>query len=199
MVIHVALLRQKLSGVSPDPRGYLDVLDEQIRRLDRVIQGFLKFTRPEELQLDTVSLDEVLQESLRLVSGDVEKSGIRLETDIPADLPPIHGDRELLQQGFLNLILNAKEAMPDGGVLRVVARECEGELVEIEIEDSGLGISQEELPKIFDLYYTTKETGSGIGLSLVYRIIQLHDGEVKVDSILGTGTRFTIKLPEVRG
>ena len=199
MVIHVALLRQKLSGVSPDPRGYLDVLDEQIRRLDSVIQGFLKFTRPEELQLDAIPLDEVLQESLLLVSGDVEKNGIRLETDIPEDLPLIHGDRELLQQGFLNLMLNAKEAMPDGGMLKVAARESGDEHVEIEIEDSGVGISQEELPKIFDLYYTTKEAGSGIGLSLVYRIIQLHDGEVNVDSIPGEGTRFTIKLPEVRG
>ncbi len=199
MVIHVALLRQKLSEASPGARGYLDVLDEQIRRLDRVIQGFLKFTRPEELQLDSVPLEEVLQEVLRLVSGDVEKTGIRFVTDIPADLPPIHGDRELLQQAFLNLMLNAKEAMPDGGMLKVTARQSSDEHVEIEIGDSGCGISNEALPKIFDLYYTTKDAGSGIGLSLVYRIIQLHDGDVDVDSTPGEGTRFTIKLPEVRG
>lgn len=199
MVIHVALLRQKLSDVAPDARGYLDVLDEQIRRLDRVIQGFLKFTRPEELQLDSVPMDEVLGEVTRLVSGEVEENGIRLLVEMPEDLPPIHGDRELLQQAFLNLLLNAKEAMPDGGTLKVTTRQSSDEHVEIEIEDNGCGISNEELPKVFDLYYTTKESGSGIGLSLVYRIIQLHDGEVDVDSTPGEGTRFTIKLPEVRG
>jgi signal transduction histidine kinase len=197
MVIHVALLRQRLE--SAEARGYLDVLDEQIRRLDRVIQGFLKFTRPEELHLDAVLLEEVLKGVLRLVSGEVEKNGIRLITDIPTELPPVHGDRELLQQAFLNLMLNAKEAMPEGGDLRVSTRRSTDGHVEIEVEDTGVGIPPDALPKIFDLYYTTREGGSGIGLSLVYRIIQLHDGEVKVDSTPGEGTRFTIKLPEVRG
>jgi PAS domain S-box-containing protein len=199
MVIHVALLRQKLETTAPEAGGYLDVLDEQIRRLDRVIQGFLKFSRPEELHLDSVGLDEMLQEVLRLVSGNAENNGIRLVTDIPTDLPPVHGDRELLQQAFLNLMLNATEAMPGGGTLRVVGQRSTDGHVEIEVEDSGVGIPPDELPRIFDLYYTTKEAGSGIGLSLVYRIIQLHDGDVKVDSTPGKGTRFTIKLPEVRG
>lgn len=199
MVIHVALLRQKLARVTPEARGHLDVLDEQIRRLDRVIQGFLKFTRPEELQLDAVSLSEVLHESLKLVSGDAEKNGVRLNSDIPRDLPLVHGDRELLQQAFLNVLLNAKEAMPGGGVLNVAARGSADGHVRVDIEDTGVGIPPAELPKIFDLYYTSKEAGSGIGLSVVYRIVQLHDGEVAVDSTPGEGTRFTITLPGVRG
>jgi PAS domain S-box-containing protein len=199
MVIHVALLRQKLESVAPDARGYLDVLDEQIRRLDRVIQGFLKFTRPEELHLDAVPLEGVLKEVLQLVSGEAQKNGIRVVREIPSDLPPVHGDRELLQQAFLNLMLNAKDAMPGGGTLKVAAQRSIDGYVEIEVEDNGVGISNSELPKIFDLYYTTKEAGSGIGLSLVYRIIQLHDGEVEVHSTPKLGTRFTIKLPEVRG
>ncbi len=199
MVIHVALLRQKLADSGPEAQGHLDVLDEEIRRLDRVIQGFLKFTRPEELQIDDVPLGEVLKEVLRLVSGEAGKNGIQVETDILDDLPPVHGDRELLQQAFLNLMLNACEAMPEGGRLGVVTRRSDDRFVEVEIQDSGLGIAAEELPKIFDLYYTTKSGGSGIGLSLVYRIVQLHDGEVAVDSTQGTGSRFTIKLPEVQG
>ncbi len=197
MVIHVALLRQKMTEASPDASGNLDVLDEQIRRLDRVIQGFLKFTRPEELQLDSISLGDFLRGVLQLVSGEAEMNGIRVETEFPDDLPPVYGDRELLQQAFLNLMLNAREAMPDGGTLRVVSRRSDGSRIQIDIEDSGVGIPQEEIPKIFDLYYTTKERGSGIGLSLVYRIIQLHDGEIGVDSTPGRGTRFTIMLPEV--
>ncbi len=135
------------------------MLDEQIRRLDRVIQGFLKFTRPEELQLDSMPLEEFLREVLQLVSGEAEKNGIRVVTEFPSDLPPVYGDRELLQQAFLNLMLNAREAMPGGGTLRVVARRSDESRIQIDIEDSGVGIPQEELPKIFDLYYTTKERG----------------------------------------
>ncbi len=199
MVIHVALLRQKLGDAGPEARGYLDVLDEEIRRLDRVVQGFLTFTRPEELQLDYVRLDEVIKEVLRLVSGEAGKKGIEIETDIPDDLPPVYGDRELLQQAFLNLMLNACEAMPEGGRLGVMTRRGDERQVEVDIQDSGLGIVAEEIPKIFDLYYTTKDGGSGIGLSLVYRIVQLHDGNVEVNSTQGGGSRFTIKLPEVQG
>ncbi len=197
MVIHVALLRQKLKKAGPEAEGYLDVLEEEIRRLDGVIQGFLKFTRPEELQLEAVTVEEILGEASRLLVGEAERKGIHLETEIAASLPSVYGDRELLQQAFLNLMINACEAMPDGGELRVTAsRPAEGR-VELDIEDSGVGIEPDEIPKIFDLYYTTKSRGSGIGLSMVYRIVQLHDGEVKVSSTPGQGTRFTVTLPEV--
>ena len=134
-----------------------------------------------------------------MLVGEAEKKGIRLETKIAASLPAVYGDRELLQQAFLNLMLNACEAMPDGGELRVTAsRPAEGR-VELDVEDSGVGIEPDELPKIFDLYYTTKGRGSGIGLSMVYRIVQLHDGDVKVSSTPGQGTHFTVTLPEVVG
>ena len=199
MVIHVALLRQKLEKAGPEAKGYLDVLEEEIRRLDGVIQGFLKFTRPEELQIEAVTVEEIVGEATRLLVGEAEKKGIRLETKIAASLPAVYGDRELLQQAFLNLMLNACEAMPDGGELRVTAsRPAEGR-VELDVEDSGVGIEPDELPKIFDLYYTTKGRGSGIGLSMVYRIVQLHDGDVKVSSTPGQGTHFTVTLPEVVG
>ena len=197
MVIHVALLRQKLEKAGPEARGYLDVLEEEIRRLDRVIQGFLKFTRPEELQLEAIPIEEVLGEATRLLAGEVERSGILMETEIAPDLPRIYGDRELLQQAVLNLMLNACEAMPEGGELRLTASRREEGRVVLDIQDSGIGIETEEIPKIFDLYYTTKSRGSGIGLSMVYRIIQLHGGDVTVDSTPGQGARFTITLPEV--
>jgi signal transduction histidine kinase len=129
--------------------------------------------------------------------GEVEKNGIRLETRIPPNLPEVYGDRELLQQALLNLMINACEAMPGGGELRLIASRPEEGRIGLDIEDTGVGIAPEELPKIFDLYYTTKSRGSGIGLSMVYRIIQLHGGEVTVSSTPGQGTRFTITLPEV--
>ena len=197
MVIHVELLRQKLGREGPEARSYLDVLEEEIRRLDGVIQGFLKFTRPEELQLEAIRVDEVLGEATRLLVGEVERNGIRMEAEIETDLPEVYGDRELLQQAVLNLLINACEAMPEGGKLRLTANRPDGGGVILGIQDTGVGIDTEELPKIFDLYYTTKSRGSGIGLSMVYRIVQLHDGEVNVESTPGQGTRFTITLPEV--
>jgi PAS domain S-box-containing protein len=197
MVIHVALLRQKLGGNSPEAAPYLDVLDKEIRRLDRVIQGFLKFSRPEDLRLEPVPMAQVLEGVVRLLEAEARQRGVLVETELAEGLPPLLGDRELLQQAFVNLMLNACQAMPQGGRLRIAARRSRDGRVEIDVADTGVGIPPEELPKIFDLYYTTRNEGSGVGLSLVYRIIQLHDGDIRVSSTPGAGTRFTITLPEV--
>ena len=111
----------------------------------------------------------------------------------------MHGDAALLEQAFLNLGLNACQAMPDGGRLRMAAAPAKSpEQLEIAIEDTGVGIAPEHLARIFDLYFTTKEHGSGIGLSLVYRTVQLHDGEIQVESTLGRGTTFRLTLPRAQ-
>lgn len=199
MVIHVALLREKLAHTGPpEAQAYLDTLEQEIRRLDRVIQGFLKFTRPEDLQLTSVTLPELLEEVVRLVSAEAEASGIAIATAVPSDLPPVYGDRELLQQVFVNLMRNALEAMPEGGRLELSARP-EEESIEIAVADTGVGIDADLIDKIFDLYVTTKSKGSGIGLSVVYRIVQLHGGEITVESRKGEGARFLVRLPQVPG
>ena len=197
IVIHVALLRQKFAGGRPEAGKYLDVLDQEIRRLDRVIQGFLKFTRPEDLRLDSVPLKELIDGVVGLLRAEADLGGVRIVTDLALELPLVLGDRELLQQAFVNLMLNACQAMPSGGVLTIRALGSGNGHVSIDFQDTGVGIPEEALPKIFDLYYTTKERGSGIGLSMVYRIVQLHDGEITVSSTPGEGTRFRIELPEV--
>jgi PAS domain S-box-containing protein len=200
MVIHVALLREKLGRPDglprPEAQASLDTLEQEIRRLDRVIQGFLKFTRPEDLQLTSITLSELLDEVMRLVSAEASASGIEIEASIPGNLPAVYGDRELLQQVFVNLLRNAVEAMPNGGRLEVSAGHKD-ESVEITVADTGVGIEPDLLDKIFDLYVTTKSKGSGIGLSLVYRIVQLHGGEITVQSRKGEGTRFIVRLPQV--
>lgn len=196
MVIHVALLRERLSRASPETQASLDTLEREIRRLDQVIQGFLRFTRPEDLQLTSIPLRELFDQVERLVSAEAKAAGIEISTEVPEELPPIYGDRELLQQVFLNLVRNAEEAMPQGGRVELVAARVD-EGLEIVIADSGVGIEPELLDKIFDLYVTTKSKGSGIGLSMVYRIVQLHGGEITVESQKGEGARFTIRLPEV--
>jgi PAS domain S-box-containing protein len=196
MVIHVALLRDKLAVAAPEAQGSLDTLEQEIRRLDRVIQGFLKFTRPEDLQLASVPLGELIDDVVRLISAEADAIGIEITTAVDADLAPVYGDRELLQQVFSNLVGNALEAMPKGGRLELAASQ-DDENVEIVVGDSGVGIDDELIDQIFDLYVTTKSKGSGIGLSVVYRIVQLHGGEITVESRKGEGARFTIRIPLV--
>jgi signal transduction histidine kinase len=118
-----------------------------------------------------------------------------VKVDIAASLPHVNGDASMLGQVFMNLAVNAVQAMPEGGSLRFDARAV-ARRVRIDVIDTGAGISPENLARIFDLYFTTKKKGSGIGLSMVYRIIQLHDGEVEVQSTPGAGTQFRIFLPQ---
>jgi PAS domain S-box-containing protein len=196
MVIHVALLREKFQRSAPEARPSLDTLEQEIRRLDSVIQGFLKFTRPEDLQLTSVSLPELVGEVVRLISAEARADGIDVETRFSEDLLPIYGDRELLQQVLHNLARNALEAMPDGGKLELEANRRD-ESVEIVVRDTGVGIEPSRIDQIFDLYVTTKSKGSGIGLSVVYRIVQLHGGEITVESRKGEGACFTVRLPQM--
>jgi signal transduction histidine kinase len=111
-------------------------------------------------------------------------------------VPPVHGDPEPLRQALLNLALNACQAMPQGGTLRLTAQSASRRRVLLTVEDTGVGIPPAHLPKIFDLYFTTKAGGSGIGLSMVFRTVQLHDGEIEVQSTPGTGTTFRLLLPQ---
>ena len=119
-----------------------------------------------------------------------------MRVDCPEGLPAINADPGMLSQALLNLALNACQAMPDGGTLKIECRTAARRTVELIVEDTGVGIPPEHLGKIFDLYFTTKEKGSGIGLSMVYRIVQLHDGEVEVQSTPGHGTRFRLTFPQ---
>ena len=119
-----------------------------------------------------------------------------VRTECPADLPPVAGDPAMLRQALLNLALNACQAMPNGGTLRLGARRLPHDRVEIQVQDTGVGIPAEHLGRIFDLYFTTREGGSGIGLSMVYRTVQLHDGSIEVESTPGVGTRFRVVLPQ---
>jgi signal transduction histidine kinase len=172
---------------------HVDVIATEIKRLDQVMQDFLKFARPGEVKLEPVEIASLLEDVARVIEPDAERAGVtvRLESQTPSE---INGDPGMLTQVFMNLALNACQAMPDGGLLRMACRSL-SDRVEVVVEDTGRGIRPEHLNRIFDLYFTTKEKGSGIGLSMVYRIIQLHDGEIEVQSTPGAGTRFRILLP----
>ena len=157
--------------------------------------GFLRFARPEELKLQPTELPAVVSDVITTVAPEAERLNVSVKHECPATLPAINADPAMLRQALLNLALNACQAMPNGGTLRIACRAAARGRVEVDVEDTGVGIPPENLEKIFDLYFTTKERGSGIGLSMVYRIVQLHDGEVEVQSTPGSGTRFRLSFP----
>ncbi len=191
-MIHLELMKLKLAE-RPEALEHVSVIANQVRRLDEVVQGFLKFTRPEDLHLEPVELGPVVEGIQPIIDAEAGTK-IQLAIDIPADLPPVEGDANLLEQALLNLALNACQAMPDGGTLTISARPEPGRRVMIEVEDTGVGIAPEHLSRIFDLYFTTKRSGSGIGLSLVFRTVQMHNGEIEVRSTPGGGTTFRVHL-----
>jgi signal transduction histidine kinase len=199
-VIHLELLKEQLSARSSGaPASALDhvaIIAAQMRRLDEVVQGFLRFIRPEDLKLDRVQPGVLIEAIRPIVSAEAERHGIELRIEIGNWLPDVRVDSGMMQQALLNLALNACQAMPNGGRLRLSAAVASGKRVEIVCEDNGPGIKPEHLDRIFDLYFTTKEKGSGIGLSMVYRAVQLHDGEIQVQSIPGRGTTFRVLLPQ---
>jgi signal transduction histidine kinase len=219
MTIHLELLKNKLAkqraaapvGASPasgadrashlappasDVTKHVEIISNEIQRLDQVLNGFLRFARPDELKLQPVRLSDIVSDVVTTVTPEAEQMKVTVKFDCPRDLPEINADPAMLRQALLNLALNGCQAMPEGGNLKIVCRPTSRHRVEVDVEDTGVGIEPENLQKIFDLYFTTKEKGSGIGLSMVYRIGQLHDGEVEVESTPGHGTKFGLIFPQ---
>jgi signal transduction histidine kinase len=192
MMIHLELLRQQ---VPPPALQHVDVIAHEIRRLDEVVQSFLKFARPEDLRLQPLSLRALVDEIVPIVRPEAERLRVQLIVEC-GGAPDINGDPAMLRQAFLNLALNACQAMPDGGTLRIMCESARGRRVAVSFADAGVGIKPEHLQRIFDLYFTTKDNGSGIGLSMVYRTVQMHDGEIEVESTPGAGTTFRVLLPQ---
>ena len=178
---------------------HVSIIESEIRRLDEVVQGFLKFTRPEDLRLQPVKVNALVDEILPIIETEASKHNVKVTVDVPPGVPAVNGDAAMLRQAFLNLAINACQAMPSGGSLRVKSGPVSRSRVEVLVQDTGVGIAPEHLSKIFNLYFTTKERGTGIGLSMVYRIIQMHDGEVEVQSTPGRGTTFRVLLPRASG
>jgi signal transduction histidine kinase len=174
---------------------HVDVIANEIRRLDEVVQGFLKFTRPEDLKLQPVALSVLFDEVVRIIQPEADRAGVQLFVECDG-VPDVNGDPTMLRQAFLNLALNACQAMPHGGTLRMRCESARGRRVAVTFTDTGVGIKPEHLQRIFDLYFTTREKGSGIGLSMVYRTVQMHDGEIEVQSTPGAGTTFRVLLPQ---
>ncbi|HKZ06511.1 MAG TPA: ATP-binding protein [Methylomirabilota bacterium] len=198
MMIHLELVRTRLAAAHPDLRGVresLDIIGAEIRRLDHVVNGFLRFFRSQELALKPVDLNVLAHGVAALLEAEWKPMGIRFTLALDTTCPRVSGDEELLRQALINIVVNGCQAMPGGGEVTLETK-ARGEWAALSVTDQGPGIAPEDRERIFALYYTTKPQGSGIGLSLVYRIVQMHDGAVDVEAPeSGQGTRMTIRLP----
>ncbi|MBV8820455.1 MAG: PAS domain-containing protein [Acidobacteriaceae bacterium] len=194
ILMHVELARFKLSHGDYDIDQQMEIISNEILRLDRVVKTFLDFTRPVQLTLSDTKVSEFMDEIVGLARPQAEAAGIEIIEAIDAEDATITADVDLLKQAVLNIVVNAIEAMSSGGTLRV---ECslKGDFAEIRIADTGPGIPPEVKNRIYDLYFTTKQHGSGIGLAMTYRIVQLHDGTIDFTSDPEHGTTFVLRLP----
>ena len=194
IVVHLELLKNKLGGDQAPATRHLEVIDAEIHRLDRVVQTLVDFSRPVELRLQEQDLCTVIGDVLALADEELSTRNVKLEGRLPAHPLIVNVDADLLKQAAINVILNGAQAMPDGGALRVTLEE-DRKMAVLRITDEGTGIPPEIREKIFDLYFTTKSGGSGIGLAMTYRILQLHHGSVDVQSKVGRGTEFSLRIP----
>jgi PAS domain S-box-containing protein len=194
IVVHLELLRNKLGDTNQNAGRHLEVIESEIQRLDRVVQTLVDFSRPVELQLREQDLRRVVSAVLMLASAELETRDVHVESDLPDRPVMAKVDADLLKQALLNVVLNGAQAMADGGKLEVRLAE-DGRMASLSIHDEGSGIPDEVRDKIFDLYFTTKKDGSGIGLAMTYRIVELHNGSIEVESDATHGTTFILRFP----
>jgi signal transduction histidine kinase len=194
ILLHVEVAKAKLARGETDIEPQMEIISREILRLDRVVKTFLDFTRPVELKLKTVPLQDLMGEIVELARPQAEASGIGIVVHEEIEGVAVRVDRDLLKQAVLNVVVNAMQVMPEGGELRLEALANE-DTAEIRISDTGPGIPPELREKIFRLYFTTRQEGSGIGLAMTFRIVQLHDGTIDFTSEPGKGTTFFLRLP----
>jgi len=196
IVLHLQLLQNKMQQDDPESRRHVDIIGNEIRRLDRVIQILVDFTRPRDLRLEEVDLRRIFEDVVVLATPDASRHGVSLASDLCGEPLLVRVDPDLMKQAIMNLVINGMQAMARGGTLTLVARR-EDESIVGEIRDQGCGIPPEAREKIFELYFTTKEDqgGSGIGLAQTYQIMQWHYGSIEFDSVVGAGTTFRLRLP----
>jgi signal transduction histidine kinase len=194
IVLHLQLLQNKLAQQEPDTRRHMDIIESEIHRLDRVVQTLVDFTRPRNLHLETLDFRRLLDDVAQLAAPDAEQHGVTIRRQRWPEPLLVKADLDLMKQALLNVVINGVQAMPNGGQLTIASRREENAIV-AEISDEGGGIPQEVQDKIFELYYTTKKDGSGIGLAQTYQILQWHYGFVDFESTEGHGTTFRFHIP----
>jgi two-component system, sporulation sensor kinase E len=199
LTIHLQLLERRLKklGKSGDSvREHLDIATGEIKRMDTIISQFLAAIRPSKPQLQRSQIAELVQESVRFLKPELDQAKIKVKLDLRPDMPAMPLDADQMKQAIYNLIRNASQAMPKGGTLTISGSYTDFE-VRLSFEDTGKGISAEQMGKLFQPFSTTRPTGTGLGLLIVRRIIREHGGEIDIESRVGQGTRVSLWLPLV--
>jgi two-component system, sporulation sensor kinase E len=198
LTIHLRLLTKALHNTSGKDKKKIEkslkAMKDETARLDGIVRNFLKASRRRPLHYERGQVNDVLTKTIEFAKPELDDSHVKIVKSLDKNLTPFLFDAERIQQVFVNIIKNALHAMPKGGTLQVTT-ESKGKLCLIHFRDTGKGIPEEELPKIFEAYYTTKEEGSGLGLLIVYQIIREHGGRLEVASVPNAGATFTIVLP----
>ncbi len=192
------LLREK-EPIDEQDMEDLDLIIHETKRAADIVQGLLDFARERPAVKEPLSLNDVVRRTVRLIRNQKLFRGVTIEEQLSSDLPAVNGDTNRLQQVVLNLCLNAREAMEDGGTIHIGTRTKEGQVI-LEVRDTGHGIKPEDLEQVFEPFFSTKPVGqgTGLGLSVTYGIVDQHSGRIEVDSEEGTGTTFTVLLPSLR-
>ncbi len=184
------------SGASQeDVRSWLDPIRKEIRRLERLVNDFLLYARPLSPTIETTSLQRVLEELRRLVHEEAKASGIRLRVEVPEDLPSLETDEGLLRTALLNLVLNAIQASPNGGEVRITAISEGGGETAVEVIDEGPGVPEDQRERVFDIFFTTRQGGTGLGLPIARRLAETLGGRLSIVGPPESGARFRLVLP----
>ncbi len=198
----LSLTRTHMKGIDPDSEEYVDLedMEEACEHMAKIIRDFTSFTRVSTGELEELDINDAIEATLTFGAPQLTRSEITIEKKYGKDLPPVKGEKSQLQQVVLNMITNARDAISEKGVLNITTRTKDIDkvlFVEMEFYDTGCGISEENIGKIFDPFYTTKRPGGGVGLglSITHTIVKAHDGEITVESEVGKGTTFTVRLP----
>jgi PAS domain S-box-containing protein len=196
--IHLELMKKEMSGKKQiETQKILEnllIIKEEVDRLNRIVMDFLFTVRPMNAELSYDELNRVVRELLDFMKFELSEAGITVDTDLTKTGPQILMDERYMKQAVLNILKNAISAMPDGGRLRVQTVQKGNELL-LKISDTGVGIPDEHMDKIFEPYFTTKDFGSGLGLTLVYKIVKEHMGDIEINSKVGEGTSITLSFP----
>jgi signal transduction histidine kinase len=192
-----ALLEDFESYTDDDRQRMLAQIYTQVERASSTVKNLLDFTRKDRSAFTALVVSDTVRSAVRLVSNEAMLGGVTWDLKLEGDAPPVRGNPHDLQQVFLNLFLNAIQAMPEGGVIRVEVHPDGDSFVRVDVADTGVGIAAEHLDEIFDPFFTTKNPGegTGLGLSVSHSIIEKHGGRVEVESEPGTGTTFSVYLP----
>jgi PAS domain S-box-containing protein len=199
--IYVQLVRKSLvqHGCADDAqlRKYLGIVDEEIERLNKIVVDFLFAVRPLKFEFAPLDINTLLRALAEFLSEELSRTHIAMTLDLCDNVPLIQGDERFLRQMLINLVKNAMAAMPDGGSIHMSTK-CADDNIHISVDDTGVGIPEDMIHKIFEPYFTTKVDGTGLGLTMAYKVVKEHGGDIRVQSESGKGTCFTITLPVMR-